>query len=71
MSDDLDLPPLDVDAAAADRIGRGAKRELARVVEAEQTAFGRIGRVWDDRVEPVLVGCVAVVYLVWAFAVAL
>ncbi len=68
MSDEIELPPADVDAATADRIRRGAQRELARAVESRDTFGGRAGQMWDQRVEPVLVGCVSAVYLAWAYA---
>jgi len=60
------LPPRDVPAATAARIGRRARTRL--VTRARQ---GRLARAWDSVLEPALTAGFVLVYLGWALDVAL
>jgi hypothetical protein len=63
------LPEADLDAPAAERLHRRARR----VFEAEHALAGRpwalaFDRIWVRRVEPALLAGSAALYLVWALA---
>jgi uncharacterized membrane protein len=59
------LPPRDVSAPAAARIGRRARARL--VTRAQQ---GPLARAWDVVLEPALTAGFVIAYLGWAMQVA-
>jgi len=63
------LPEVDLDARAAERL----RRQARRVFEAEHALAARpwalaFDRIWIRRMEPALLGGTAAYYLVWAVA---
>lgn len=65
--DRLELPPLDVPPAHAERIRRRGQRVLARWADPfAQTWLGRVERAWIDRLEPLASGTGAAALVVWA-----